>query len=227
MEYIVRHWYEFAVYIAAIVAMVLGIGTWNTLYSILLLSLILIHLHFFEEFGLPGGFIWVGLKVEPRPYSSDVSKWAVNQASCFWGNEWSAIMGYLLPLLIPQWHWAVLAALIFAYVELLMHLVVFNIGIHSWYNPGLFTAICLSIISTWYLWQVIPSSMFTWWDLILAILWCAFNYWMAFESPIAKKFTANKKYTFTREDVMKSKRYLDKFPGTAEKLTNFADDLKK
>lgn len=228
MEYVVRHWYEFAVYIAGIFAVVLGLGYWNFQQKVLLLGLILIHLHFFEEFGLPGGFAWGGLKVEQGNVNNDISQWPLNQLCSWWGNEWFALAVYLLPLFTSHWHWTVLAAVIFAYVETLMHAVVFNIGLKSWYNPGTFTAVCgLAVVSTWYLIKIIPTGLFKWWDLIIAIIWIGFNYWMAFKSPICKKLNANKKYTFSKKDVMKATPYMKKFPGSTENLKNFAEDLAK
>lgn len=64
MEYIIRRWYLFSVYIAGVFALILGIGNWDQQSSALLLGMIFINVHFFEEFGLPGGFAWGGLKVE-------------------------------------------------------------------------------------------------------------------------------------------------------------------
>lgn len=137
-----------------------------------------------------------------------------------WGNNWFALAVYLLPILMPQWHWAILASIIFAYFELLMHLVIFNIGLKVWYNPGLFTAICLSFISTWYLISSNGAIIFSLLNLLIALIWIVFNYWMAFLSPISLKFNNNKKYTFSKNDVMKSKPYMKKFPDAAKNFGN-------
>lgn len=211
MEKCIRRWFEFVVYIAGGYALILGLGQWSLQQKILLVGLILIHLHFFEEFGLPGGFAWGGIKVEKGHVDADVTTWPLNQLSALWGNEWFAILVYLLPLFIPQWHWLVLAGVGFAFVEFIMHWVIFNIGLHGWYNPGSFTALLLIIPATWYLWQVIPTGLFSWWDLIAAIVWIAFNYWMAFRSPIFKWFNQHTKYTFSRDDLVKAEPYMKKF----------------
>lgn len=211
MERIVRHWYELVVYIAGVYVLILGIGKWSLQQTTLLLGLILIHLHFFEEFGFPGGFAWGGIKVEKGRVSDDVSVWPLNQLSALWGNEWFAILVYLLPLFIPQWHWLALAAIIFAYAELIMHWVIFNLGLHSWHNPGNFTALLLSALAIWYLWQAVPMKIFNWEDLIIAIFWIAFNYWMAFRSSIFKWFNSHTKYTFSYDDVAKATPYMTKF----------------
>ncbi|MFV0560530.1 MAG: HXXEE domain-containing protein [Enterococcus sp.] len=221
MEKWIRRWYEFAVYIAGVFAVILALGNWNFEQRILLIGLVLIHLHFFEEFGLPGGFAWGALKVEKGKVDPDVSEWPLNHSSALWGNEWFAISVYLLPLFVPQWHWAVLAAVVFAYAEFLIHVVVFPIGLKKFYNPGLFTALFgLTTVSTWYLYKVLPTGKFSWVDLIIAIVWIVFNYWMAFLSPIFVKFNDKKKYTFSKADVEKSKPYMDKFNASIDDLKN-------
>lgn len=228
MKKSILHWYEYAVFIAGAITLILGIGNWNQQQTALLLGLIIIHLHFFEEFGLPGGFAWGGIKVEKGKVADDVATWPLNQLSSLWGNEWFAITVYLLPLFTPKWHWTVLAALVFAYAELLMHVVVFNIGLKSWYNPGTVTALFgLTVVSTWYLWTAVPTGLFSWWDLVIAIVWIGFNYWMAFRSPITYKLNAYVEYRFSKEDVMKAKAYMNKFPGASETLFNFREDQVK
>lgn len=221
MEKWIRRWYEFVVYIAGAYALILGLGNWNLQQKALLLGLIMIHLHFFEEFGLPGGFAWGGIKVEMRKVNPDVSKWQLNQLSALFGNEWFAVVVYLLPLFTPQWHWAVLAAVIFAFLEFLMHVVMLNIGLKSWYNPGTFTAVFgLTAISVWYLWQAVPTGIFSWWDLLIAMVWCGFNYWIGFRSPIFQSFNNNKKYTFSRADIEKATPYMRKFNESVDNLKN-------
>ncbi|MFC0379417.1 HXXEE domain-containing protein [Levilactobacillus acidifarinae] len=200
-------------FIAAAVAMILAMGTWTLEQRVLLIGLALIHVHFFEEFGFPGGFIWGGLKVELHHVDADVRKWPLNQLSSWWGNEWFAVAVYLLPLFTPRWHWAVLAAVVFAYLEFVMHVIVFNLGLHSWYNPGLVSAVGgLTVVSTWYLMQVVPTHYFNWLDLLMALAWIGINYWLAFKSPICRMLTAQTRYRFSKQDIQKAQRYIDRFP---------------
>lgn len=205
----IMHWYEYIPFIAAFYALILGIGQWNSEQKALLLILVFIHMHFYEEFGYPGGFAWGGIKVEMRKVNQNVSKWQLNQVSALFGNIYFAIIVCLSPLFLLQIHWLVLASIIFSFIELLMHMFCFNIGLKSWYNPGLITAICLSIVSIWYLNQYLWR--FNWLDLILALVWIAFNYWISFRSPIFQYFNNKKQYTFSKVDLEKSKRYMAKF----------------
>lgn len=78
-----KNWYHFEVYIAGIYIIMLGMGNWSNQGKILILGLIFIHLHFFEEFGFPGGFAFGGIKVERKVVDRDVSKWPLNHLSAF------------------------------------------------------------------------------------------------------------------------------------------------
>lgn len=224
MTYFVRRWYQFAVFIAGGYALLLGLGNWTLQQRVLLMGLIGIHLHFFEEFGLPGGFAWGGLKIEMKKVDADVTKWPLNQLSSLFGNIWFALAVYLLPLFVPQWHWTVLAAVIFAYLEFVMHVFVFNLGLKTWYNPGTFTAVFgLTLVSTWYLWQVVPTGLFNWFDLLIAAVWIGINYWFGFRSPVFQIFNRNQRYTFSKEDVEKSARYMQKFSHSIDDYHHFGD----
>lgn len=222
MKKVVNHWYELAVYLAAGIMIVIALGEWTFEQRILLLGLGLLHIHFFEEFGFPGGFVWGGLKVENGTVDPDVGKWPLNMLSAWWGNEWFAISVYTLPLFLPQYHWLVLAAVSFAFAEVFMHLVIFNIGLRSWYNPGMLSAIAgLMPLSIWYLLRTIPQGHFNWLDLMLAMLWIACNYWMAFKSPICKLLTAKTDYRLSQREVMKAEVYMQRTHSDVGALYNF------
>lgn len=208
----IMQWYNFMPYISVFYALVLGIHDWDLTRRALLLSIIVIHLHFYEEFGLPGGFAWGGIKVEMRHVSKHVAEWPLNQLSALFGNEWFAIVVYLPALFLTQYHWLTLAVIIFAFVELLVHMVVFNVGLKTWYNPGLVTSLFgLTPISIWYLYHVLPTGQYNWWDLAYALCWLAFNYWVAFRSQLFQFYNNQKQYTFTATDLSKSAPYMAKF----------------
>lgn len=225
MKRIISHWSELAVYIAAGLAMLIALGDWSFEQRILLLSLCLLHVHFFEEFGFPGGFVWGGLKVEQGQVDADVAKWPLNMLSAWWGNEWFALAVYTVPLFLPRIHWLVLAAVIFAFAEVLMHVVIFNLGLRSWYNPGLVSALFgLMPTSVWYLRWALPQGRFSWGDLLLAIIWIALNYWIAFKSPICKALTARTEYRLSKGEVMKARVYMQRTHADANQLHHFGDE---
>lgn len=203
-------WYCVSVYIAAAFVLALVLGNWDIREKMLLGSSFFIFLHFFEEFGFPGGFPYVGMKVELRITDMDPRHWPLNQANAMFGNFCFAVLVYLLPLFLPDVRFLTLAAAIFAFAEVLMHLVVFNIALKTWYNPGLLTAVFgLLPISLWYFSQVWEQHLYSWGDVGLAIVWIGFNYWLAFRSPIYKKLgKLSDRYAFTEAEVSRGKRYI-------------------
>lgn len=211
MKYYIHHWYQFAVFIAGLVALVITFGRWNLLQTTILGSLLLIHLHFYEEMGFPGGFPWIGMNVELGLAETDSRKWDLNQLSALWGNEWFALLVYVLPLFVLQWHWLSLAAVIFAFAELAMHFIFFSLKLRKIYNPGWLTAVLgLTPLSLNYLCRAPLTRLYSWSDWLFALLWIVFNYWMAFRSPIYKHFGAMKQYSFTKEEVERARPYMPK-----------------
>jgi hypothetical protein len=208
-NWILKNWYLIAVYIASLFVLILVLGSWNFTQKILLAGMIFIQLHFFEEFAFPGGFPWVGMKVEMKMVDDDPKKWSLNNASAFWGNQWFAAAVYLLPLFLPQVHFLTLAAIIFAFAEFLVHFVFFNLSLKTWYNPGLFTAafglVPLSIV---YLSKTLGIGIYSWFDLVIALVWAGFNYWMAFRSPIYQTLGRKSEYAFSDEEVNRAAKYM-------------------
>lgn len=208
-NWILKNWYLISVYIASFIALILALGDWNFTQKMLLGSMIFIQLHFFEEFEFPGGFPWVGMKVEMKIVEDDPQKWPLNNASAFWGNQWFAVTVYLLPLFLPQVHFLTLAVMIFAFTELLGHLIIFNIALKTWYNPGTFTAVFgLVPLSVVYLFKTLGTGLYSWLDLVIAIVWIGFNYWVAFRSPIYQTLGKKSEYAFSTEEVNRASKYM-------------------
>lgn len=204
----IMNWYNWMPYLSLVYAMLLVFFYWSFSTKLLIGSLIVIHLHFFEEFGLPGGFAWCGIKVEMKNVNKNVSKWQLNQASALFGNLWFAGFVYLLALVLPSVKWLVASAVMFSFVEVLMHFVIFNISLKKFYNPGLVTAaLGLMPISIVYL----MNYQFNLVDVIIGFVWIGINYWIAFRSPLFQFINNMKQFTFTKMDVAKSKKYMDTF----------------
>lgn len=207
---LIKNWYYISVFIAGFLAMILTIGSWGLREKMLLGSSVFIFLHFFEEFAFPGGFPYVGVKVELGMDNLDTKTWPLNQVNAMFGNFAFALLVYLLPLFLPQIPFLTLAAALFAFAEVLMHLAVFNLALKTWYNPGLFTAVFgLLPISLFYFQQIWGQHLYSWPDIVAAVLWIAFNYWLAFRSPIYKKLgKLSDRWAFTEEEVSRAERYM-------------------
>lgn len=198
---IIKNWYNIAVFVAGAVGLTACLGNWDLRMRTLLLGLMFIHLHFFEEFGFPGGFPWQGEQVELGVKECKPEEWDLNMLSAFFGNEWFAVLVYVLPMFLPV-KFLTLTAVIFTFAELAMHLVVFNVALKKWYNPGLVSVLIgLLPVSINYFVQTWGMHLYNWIDVVLAVVWIAFNYWVAFASPLYKWFGSKKEYTFTIEEA--------------------------
>lgn len=208
MNYYLKNWYKISIFIAALVFVITLLGDFDFRAKLVLGSLAIIHLHFYEEMGYPGGFPFVGEYMELHVSDPDPRSWDLNLATTAWGNEYFAVAVYLLALLLPQYRWMTLAVMLFAFLELVMHAVVFPIRMEFWYNPGLLTALFgLAPLAIYYF---IGNTQyhFNWIDYVLAIVWDIFNYWMAFKSPIYKRLARLKQYSFGPESAEQSLKWL-------------------
>ena len=87
---ILLHWPEISVWIAGVLLLVSYFiqGVLET--RTLLLLAAFLFLHFFEEFGFPGGFPLVGLCAEFGLRSEDPRTWSLNRCNAMFGSWWFA-----------------------------------------------------------------------------------------------------------------------------------------
>lgn len=198
---IVRNWYRLAPFVGALFGLMLELGSWDARTKMLLAGAMFIHLHFYEEFGSPGGFPWQGMRVEMHATECRPEEWDLTELSAFFGNEWFALAVYVLPLALNV-PFLTLAAAIFAFAELFMHLVVFNVACKQLYNPGL-ASVLIGLVPTSlaYLIPVVGAGLFGPLDWVLAIAWIALNYWIAFRSPLYRKLGEDPAYKFTAAEA--------------------------
>jgi len=169
----------------AVLTGLLALFATDIVQRILLASIAILFLHFFEEFGFPGGFPLMGMRVLMKSKEPDSTKWNCNNLSSMFGNWSFLVLLYVLPLILPDVHFLLLAAMIFSLLELLAHLIVFNVKQRTLYNPGLVTGVfMLAPLSIYYFANVYDGSFFVWSDYILAPLWCVVVFWFSFRSPL-------------------------------------------
>ncbi|GHV96883.1 hypothetical protein lacNasYZ03_09770 [Lactobacillus nasalidis] len=208
MKWYLKNWAWVAVYLAAGIFLLAALGNWDFQTKLVLLALALLQLHFFEEMDRPGGFPYMGLWAETGEKSQNPRDWSLNNASAAFGNEYFAVVVYGLALLFPKQAWLLLAVFIFSFVELAMHGIFFTVKIKNWYNPGLVTACLLSLVSVVFFLNT--GLHFNIWDHVLAFAWIAFNYWLAFRSPLYQKLGQLKEYSFPAESMDRSRVIMKK-----------------
>ena len=117
-------------------------GDMLVLQRISLISFIGIMLHQFEEYGFPGGAPTFGNKY----IRGGTDRFPLNQFSAMLVNVVIAYICYLLPVFFPDVIWLGLAPILFGCVfQVMLHLVVFLVKFHHFYNSGLAAVLCIHV----------------------------------------------------------------------------------
>ena len=97
----VNHWFDVSVYVAGILALIAIFLPMTISQQLLIASIIVLLLHFFEEFGAPGGFPYMGVKILLGKDDRNPANWNCNNLSSMYGNWLFLILVYILPLFFP------------------------------------------------------------------------------------------------------------------------------
>lgn len=185
MKKLVNNWHYISVFLAGAVALVAILVPMADTSRLLLAANVVLLLHFFEEFGWPGGFPYMGMKVLMGSNEMDPSKWNVNNLSSMYGNWGFLLLVYVLPLCLPGVRFMTLAAFMFLFAEVLMHCVLFPIRLRTLYNAGLVTSLGAGAIACCYFFGgVFDGSLFLWYDWVIAVLWFAAVFVLSFRSKL-------------------------------------------
>jgi hypothetical protein len=149
MKFIRNHWYDVALALAIVTLVWQAIAQYDGLRLILLLNLIAMFLHEFEEYHWPGGAPWlINLTLGAR---TELDRAPLNQVNGTFNNVVFWVF-YLLPVIWPNTIWLGLAPVLVGFGQFLAHGILCNIRIRSFYNPGLATVIIGFIpVGIWYL----------------------------------------------------------------------------
>ncbi len=139
-----KNWYYIGGVLFVLLAFMVGfLGEgFNPLSKILTLSFMALLVHQFEEYALPGGFpaimnsAWMGEKDVPDRYP-------LNRKSAFIVNVIGGYPFYILAILFPNLIWLGLAQVLFGMLQILIHGILINVKMKSWYNPGLAAVVFL------------------------------------------------------------------------------------
>ena len=198
----INNWYNLSLGLAVLIGLVVAFAIEDIVQKLLLASIALLFLHFFEEFGFPGGFPWMGVKVLLNSKEMNSNKWNCNNLNSMFGNWGFLLLVCALPLILPDVRFLLLAAMIFSMMELVMHLILFNVKQKTIYNPGLLTGVFgLAPIAIYYFVNVFDSRLFVWSDYIAAIAWCVVVFWFSFRSPLYWWLGSLKGYKLTAQSA--------------------------
>ena len=159
MKFWCKYWYKLGL-IPAVISAILLIINWNNmsiLTRVSTINFVGIMIHQFEEYGFPGG--------APVFFNKYVGggdeRFPLNQFSAMITNVLIAYICYILPIFFPNTIWLGLAPMIFGCVfQVIMHLGLFLVKFHHFYNPGLGAVLCIHVpCGIYYIYYVITNGL--------------------------------------------------------------------
>lgn len=171
MKFYCRHWYSVNLIFIPILGIILALN-WSTFemqQNLVLLNLIFLLIHQFEEYGFPGGepmimnYVLQGSRIPDR--------FPLNQFSAMFTNVFTGVIFYGMPVFFPQYIWLSMGPMLFNFGQLLVHGVMTNKVMKSIYNPGLGSVIFLHIpISFYFFCYALSNSMIQATDWVFAAI---------------------------------------------------------
>jgi hypothetical protein len=174
MNFIRMHWYRLGLILGLVMLawLVFGWSGMGLLQKLLVVNFIVLMFHQYEEYAWPGGFPWIfNQAFMPKP-EGRADRYLLNQNSATFINIAGWIF-YLIPIFFPAILWLGIGQMLFGLVgQVVVHGVVINRKLKTWYNPGLAAVMLGHVpIGIWYLVEVVGQGMTHWWDWILAIVY--------------------------------------------------------
>ncbi len=155
--------------IAAIACLIVFWNNFNVLARLQLMSFIAILVHQFEEYGFPGG--------EPSimnivMQNSDIpDRYPLNQNSAMVTNVLVTYTVYLIPVFLPNTIWLGLAPMLMGFSQFIVHGIMTNRKMKSFYNPGLGAVIFLHIpVGAYYIYYIVTNGMVSGLDWLFGIV---------------------------------------------------------
>ena len=145
MKFWNRHWYECGL-IPVIIAGILLVIKWNDMSVLLRLntvSFMAMLIHQFAEYRFPGGepaIMNILLQESDQP-----DRYPLNQFSAMFTNCLFSYVIYVLPLIFPNVIWLGIAPMLMGMMQFMVHGVMTNQKLKTFYNPGLGAVVFLHI----------------------------------------------------------------------------------
>jgi hypothetical protein len=204
MSFYRKNWY----YVGGVLFVVLTfiVGFWGNeidpLRKILLLSFMALLMHQFEEYAVPGGFPAV-FNIGWNHETEAPDRYPLNRLTCVCVNTFLAYPFYILPIVFPRIIWLGLAQILFGMVgQLLVHGIVINRKLHSYYNPGLAVTIFLHVpIGAYYIWYVYVHGLIEPWHWAAGIAACGLATVLVVGLPVRLLRDRNSPYPFSPEEM--------------------------
>lgn len=152
MNFLRNHWPHLAeiMFVGLSFGMLFGGQELSMLQKTLIASFMSLLVHQFEEYVVPGGAPVVINRIFYNN-QKNYDRYPGNWNSIMIVNV-SAYVFYLIAIFEPDWIWLGLATMLFNFTQFLGHVIKMNLGMKTWYNPGMGSVILvMTPISIWYL----------------------------------------------------------------------------
>ncbi|MEZ4519645.1 MAG: HXXEE domain-containing protein [Chloroflexota bacterium] len=199
----IRNWYYIGGILFVALSFIVGFfgEVFNPLSRILTLSFMALLVHQFEEYALPGGFpavfniAWMGEK-------EYADRYPLNRQSSFIVNVVGGYPFYILAILFPNLIWLGLAQVLFGMLQFVIHGIVINMKMKSWYNPGLASVVFLHWpIGIYYIWYVYAHDLIQPWYWLAGIGLALLAAMVLILLPIQLLKDENSEYAFSAEEM--------------------------
>lgn len=204
MKFWLKNWYRVGIVLAAILSIWLVVAPpHNRIQFFLMLNLLFLFAHQFEEYQLPGG---APLIINQVVYNETtlVDRYPGNSLSIMLVNTiaWAI---YLIAIIIPKVTWLGLGVILFSLFQILGHCLEMPVKLRTWYNPGMLTTIFLFIPLGWVYIRYLAShhllASTTWWAAGSMLVICII---LSIVAPVQLLKDKNTSYIISR---WQAKRY--------------------
>ncbi|MGM9524770.1 MAG: HXXEE domain-containing protein [Peptococcaceae bacterium] len=161
MKFVRDHWFRMGLVLFVGLSFYMifwGNEQLSPIQKILMASLMVLPVHQFEEYALPGG----GPVVINRAFYGEQTLY--RQYPGNWNSimivNLSAYIFYALAIVFPEAIWLGIATMLFNLFQLLGHAIEMNVKLKTWYNPGLATSVFLfTPISIYYFYYITANGL--------------------------------------------------------------------
>jgi hypothetical protein len=173
----------------------------NPQQKILTLSFMALLVHQFEEYGIPGGFpaiyniAMVGGTEAPERYP-------LNQKSAAVVNVIGGYSFYIAAIFLPNLIWLGIAQILFGMAQIIVHGIIINVKMKSFYNPGLGAVVFLHWpIGIYFIWYITANGLVQGLDWIGGIVCTVAAAILIIALPTKMLRNKNSEYPFSKEEM--------------------------
>lgn len=140
-----------------------------TVQFLLVLNLMALFAHQFEEYVFPGGApSLINRVVYDETERAD--RYPGNTLSIMLVNTIAWVI-YAVAIFLPDVHWLGMGVIFFSLFQLLGHVLEQNIKLRTWYNPGMATTVLLfTPLGAYFIWFAVTNGLMTSMDWVLAVV---------------------------------------------------------